>query len=340
MNEDAGSHFPSAAGIRDTELRELADFAPVMIWRAGKDKRCDWFNQSWLRFTGRSMDEELGYGWAEGVHPDDLDRCVDTYNASFDARQPFSMEYRLRRADGEYVWLLDNGTPFSRNGEFAGYMGSCVDVSHHRESTRAQRILINELNHRVKNTLAIVQAMASQTFRSERQPDDSLSIFEARLRAMADAHDLLVARSWEDLPLQRIIEAAVAPHDPGGARVVTHGPNVMLRPETAVSVAMALHELFTNATKYGALSNAVGTVTVSWTIDDASPPILTVNWKERGGPPVIAPTQRGFGTRFIERVLANQVGGTAEVRFAPDGLECRFEAPIVPRHSGARRRRA
>ena len=110
-------------------FRELADNAPVMIWRSGPDRLCDWFNKPWLDFVGRTMEQELGNGWAEGVHPDDFERCLKTYVGAFDARQPFSMMYRLRRADGTYREILDNGAPFYRGGAFAGYFGSCIDVS-------------------------------------------------------------------------------------------------------------------------------------------------------------------------------------------------------------------
>lgn len=110
-------------------FRELADNAPVMIWRSGPDRLCDWFNRPWLDFVGRTMEQELGNGWAEGVHPDDFERCLKTYVGAFDARQPFSMMYRLRRADGTYREILDNGAPFYRGGAFAGYFGSCIDVS-------------------------------------------------------------------------------------------------------------------------------------------------------------------------------------------------------------------
>jgi len=110
-------------------FRELADNAPVMVWRSGPDKLCDWFNKPWLDFTGRTMEQELGNGWTEGVHPDDFHRCLETYVDAFDARRPFSMMYRLRRADGAYREILDNGAPFYRGGAFAGYFGSCIDVS-------------------------------------------------------------------------------------------------------------------------------------------------------------------------------------------------------------------
>jgi two-component system, sensor histidine kinase PdtaS len=110
-------------------FRELADFAPVMIWRSGPDALCDWFNKPWLDFVGRTMEQEIGNGWAENVHPDDFDRCLKTYLSSFEARTAFSMSYRLKRRDGVYRNILDNGAPFYRDGEFAGYFGSCIDIS-------------------------------------------------------------------------------------------------------------------------------------------------------------------------------------------------------------------
>jgi PAS domain S-box-containing protein len=120
------------AALRESEerFRHVANTAPVMIWMSGADKLCSYFNQFWLKFTGRSIHEELGNGWAEGVHPDDLECCLKTYESSFDRREPFEMEYRLRRYDGEYRWVFDSGVPrFGPDGSFAGYIGSCIDVT-------------------------------------------------------------------------------------------------------------------------------------------------------------------------------------------------------------------
>lgn len=121
--------FDAATDAGDRFFKELADFAPVMIWRSGTDALCDWFNKPWLDFVGRTMEQEIGNGWAENVHPDDFERCLKIYLSSFEARKPFTMSYRLKRRDGEYREILDNGAAFYRDGEFAGYFGSCIDIS-------------------------------------------------------------------------------------------------------------------------------------------------------------------------------------------------------------------
>ena len=135
--------------LRQSEgrFRVMADTAPVMIWLSGADKLCTYFNKSWLEFTGRSIEEELGNGWAEGVHPDDYANCLETYTEAFDRREPFKMEYRLRRADGKYRWIFDSGTPrFSSDQEFLGYIGSCLDITERKESEEELRRAHDELN--------------------------------------------------------------------------------------------------------------------------------------------------------------------------------------------------
>jgi PAS domain S-box-containing protein len=137
-------HEPAAMGeaLSDSEalFRTMADSAPVLIWMSGADALCTFFNKPWLEFIGRTLAQEQGNGWAEGVHPDDLQCCLDTYLSAFHAHQPFRMEYRLRRADGEYRWLLDTGVPrYTPDGGFAGYIGSCIDITERKNTEQALR---------------------------------------------------------------------------------------------------------------------------------------------------------------------------------------------------------
>lgn len=200
-----------------------------------------------------------------------------------------------------------------------------------RKRTEAhQRLLVNELNHRVKNTLAIVQSIATQTFKGKNTDEAARNAFESRLAALAAAHDLLTAENWEAAPLRQVVEEAGLGCGVPGDRISVTGPDLRLQPKTAVSIAMALHELCTNAVKYGALSTPSGRVDIAWEIVAGEPGRLRLSWKEKGGPPVAAPARRGFGSRLIERGLASELGGSAELHFLPSGVHFALDAPLPP----------
>lgn len=184
----------------EEQFRLLADNAPVMIWRSDTSKACDFFNRPWLEFTGRSMEQELGFGWAEGVHPDDHDRCMARYTQAFDVREPFGMDYRLRRHDGVYRWVLDNGRPYhDASGRFAGYFGSCIDITERkvleenlRRTLAARDSLVHELQHRLRNNLAVVASLLTlQASRAEEPGAGPLLHRSAdRVRRIAMVQDL------------------------------------------------------------------------------------------------------------------------------------------------------
>src|SRR3954471_1472513 len=216
--------------------------------------------------------------------------------------------------------------PFHRDGAFAGYFGSCIDVTAHKRLEERQQLLINELNHRVKNTLA-VQSIAQQSFQREASAD-ARRVFEERLQTLSAAHDLLTQENWEAASLRQVIEEAVAVCSADRARIHVDGPDVRLSPKAAVSLAIAIHELCANAVKYGAHSGDQGGVTLAWRIGAADPPHLNVSWRERGGPTVADPPRRGFGSRMLERGLAGELRGAVRLDFRPEGVVCRIDAPI------------
>jgi PAS domain S-box-containing protein len=170
----------SMSGVQDdtgeTKFRHLLDAAPVMVWVSAPDKLCTFFNKPWLSFTGRTMEQELGYGWVEGVHPDDLALCYDIWSNEWERREPFQADYRLRRADGEYRWILDNGVPyFAADGTFLGYIGSCIDMTDRkraeaeaRESERRYREVQMELAH--ANRLATIGQLTASITHEVTQP--------------------------------------------------------------------------------------------------------------------------------------------------------------------------
>jgi two-component sensor histidine kinase len=193
------------------------------------------------------------------------------------------------------------------------------------QAEQRQRLLINELNHRVKNTLATVQAIAFQTLKGDIPLTEARSRFEARLMALSRAHSLLTARNWEGASLARVVADATEYLAGEQGRFAIRGEEVLLAPRPALALALAFHELGTNAAKYGALSAEGGRVSISWHREGS---LLRIEWRESGGPPVAPPERRGFGSRLIERGLAADLGGRAELAFGPEGLVCTIEAGL------------
>ena len=194
------------------------------------------------------------------------------------------------------------------------------------QAEQRQRLLINELNHRVKNTLATVQAIAYQTLKGDVPLDEARRRFEARLMALARAQSLLTAQNWEGASLDRVVSDATEYLSAEAGRFHVSGDEIRLSPRAALALTLAFHELSTNAAKYGALSVEGGSVSVGWRVEDG---VLRIEWKERGGPPVSEPSRRGFGSRLIERGLSGDLGGCASLAFEPDGLACTIEAALA-----------
>ena len=192
-----------------------------------------------------------------------------------------------------------------------------------------QGILNRELSHRLKNTLSMVQAITSQTLRNVVDITEAKEALIARLLALGKAHDIVLEAETESAEMKVLIRAALAIHDDGQPdRLRLDGPVVPVGPQAALSLALMVHELATNAAKYGAFSVPSGTVGIVWSIETGPEPSLIWTWTERGGPRVSPPVRTGFGSRLIERGLANAIGGETEVDYAPDGLVCRVVAPL------------
>jgi PAS domain S-box-containing protein len=196
-----------------------------------------------------------------------------------------------------------------------------------RRSAEAQRdLLVKELEHRIKNTLATVLSIAEQTFRNSGIDPALQKTFAARLVSLSNVHSVLTQRSWDSADLHEVIASAIGPHRTAGEdRFEIQGPILRLGPKTAVALSMAVHELCTNAIKYGSLSSEAGRVEINWSGDQGQ---FHWTWCERGGPPVAFPTQIGFGSRLIERSLAAQLSANVRLNYEPPGLVCTIDAPL------------
>jgi two-component system, sensor histidine kinase PdtaS len=266
------------------QFKELADNAPVMIWRANPDKLYDFFNTPWLEFTGRTLEQEIGNGWLEGVHPDDRERCMATFSAAFDARREFSMDYRLRRHDGEYRWVLDNGRPFHRAGnEFAGYFGSCIDITErkgaeeslqgvlatHEEMLREKDALTAEVHHRVRNNLQVMLGLVGLSMRhtSDSACKAVLESFADRIQALAIVQTHLheadkVSRIDLKTYAGELADALAGLYHGDNVTISISGDRCPLPPHDANTLGLILAELLANSFKHAFGDGRAGSITI------------------------------------------------------------------------------
>jgi PAS domain S-box-containing protein len=276
------------------------------------------------------MDE--GGNHLDLVHPDDRAMLRDARRslAADRRRVAFMHDFRIRRADtGALRWIAARGE-LERDaaGRAVLVRGAQQDITERKEAEDRQGLMLAELNHRVKNTLATVQSIAAQTLRGV--DPAARRALEGRLLALAAAHDVLTREAWSGAALDEVVGGALAPHGGvAGGRFRLEGPLLRLAPRAALALAMGLHELATNALKYGALSTPSGHVALRWDVSEGPDPVFRLTWTEHGGPPVQPAPRRGFGARLLERSLAQDLGGTARLDFAPGGLSCTLEAPLA-----------
>jgi len=264
------------------------------------------------------------------IHP--LDRpAAMAVNLDPLGSQVGAAEYRILRADtGEVRWIARQAEIIrDADGRPERVVGALFDITERKRAEEHRDLLINELNHRVKNTLATVQSIAHQTLRSSRSAEEAKALLTSRLVSMAAAHDVLTRSNWDSALMDEIAQSALRAFASGPpARISWRGPSVRLSPKVALALSLALHELATNAAKYGALSNDAGSVSLEWRVRGAARS-LELSWVERGGPPVSPPCRSGFGARLLERGLTAELGQAARLDFQETGVTCRIDAPFV-----------
>jgi PAS domain S-box-containing protein len=276
-----------------------------------------------------------------GVHPQDRDRVMTAFARAADpeARTLYDEEYRtIGREDGVVRWVAAKGRGiFDDRGRCVRMIGAAIDVTERKSAEDHLRLMVNELNHRVKNSLATVQAITTQTLRRGAASDEIREALTARLLALARAHDVLTDERWSGAELAEILRQTAQPYVSldGDSPLVLDGPRVFLQPKTAIALALAFHELATNAAKYGALSAAGGKVLVAWEVAPREGALrLLLRWREVGGPMVSPPTRTGFGARLIQRGLASELQGDVRLDYLPTGLVCTMDA-LLPEAADA-----
>ncbi|HEY8384263.1 MAG TPA: HWE histidine kinase domain-containing protein [Microvirga sp.] len=266
------------------------------------------------------------------IEPEDADPARAAIEALIRDGAALDVTYRIRDGEEQLRWAHDRAWPVrDESGSVIKIIGIVRDVTKEKVFEEHQRLLLREMNHRVKNTLATVISIAHQTASSSQSLEAFLDGFYARVHAFSGAHDLLMQNAWTSISLHDVIARTLAHHmdrDPNRVRI--GGPTVLLPHDPSVALNLVFHELATNAAKYGALSTPVGRVSVTWSVEmEGSAGILNLRWEESGGPPVQAGTHRGFGSRLIKRTLA-ALGGQVEVNFAPTGFDCWIALPLAP----------
>ncbi|MBZ7927261.1 PAS domain S-box protein (plasmid) [Ensifer adhaerens] len=289
------------------------------------------WNQAAERIFGYKAEEAVGKPITILIPPDRQDEEPQILARICRGEHIEHFETARRRKDGSLIDVSLTVSPLKNgSGEITGASKIARDITERRQEERRRQLLINELNHRVKNTLATVQSLASQTFRGERA-SQSFKRFETRVVALARAHDLLTKESWEGADIRDILDRsfqAVCPEP--GIRLRASGPLCRLKPKLALSLSMAFHELGTNAVKHGALSGDSGKVAVDWRITGSGEiRRLHLTWRELDGPDVTAPVQRGFGSRLLEQALARELDAQVALLFPRSGLVFTLDAPLI-----------
>lgn len=329
------------ARLKDQErsFRELLDALPAAVYTTDAQGKITFFNRAAASLAGREPkigEDEWCVTWRlydpDGT-PMPHDQCPMAQ--ALKRNEPVrGAEAIVERPDGSRVAMAPYPTPLrDADGNLTGAVNMLVDISERKRAEARQKALIDEVNHRVKNTLATVQAFAAQTLRNAVSPE-MRDAFEARLMALSRVHDQLSRQQWESAELESVLKDVFAPHrGERGDRIRLGGSPVRLPPRTALSLAMVLHELTSNAARYGALSVPQGVLTVTWRLNETgAKQMLHIEWSEDGGPPAHKPAKQGFGLKLLERGIGKELGGHSNIVFTQDGVRCAIDVPLPVRN--------
>ncbi|ARU15491.1 PAS domain S-box protein [Croceicoccus marinus] len=336
----------------EARFEMMADNISQLAWIADADGSIIWYNKRWFEYTGTTLDEMKGWGWQAVHHEDHLERVTERFVSAINSGEPWEDTFPLRGADGRYRWFLSRARPIRDDTDrVAFWFGTNTDVTEQREQSEAIENLLREVNHRAKNMLTLIMALAR---RSAPGNDAFLKRFTRRIQALAANQDLLVKRAWGSVEMADLVKAQLAfAIDLAGSGLTHSGPPVAITARAAETLGLALHELATNALKYGALSRGgddrgegggpdeggdegedggedggeggIGSVAIAWTVEDGR---FRLSWTESGGPPVTPPEREGFGSSVIRDIPAASLGADVQLDYRAEGLRWSLDAPV------------
>jgi two-component system, chemotaxis family, CheB/CheR fusion protein len=317
-------------------LDALLQGIPQLVWRSGDNGKWVWVSRQWQTYTGQYEDQGLGHGWLEAVHPDD--RCMvmkDWQHASED--RGLDLRLRLRHRMGEYRWFQMRASAFlDSEGRILEWLGTCTDVDDLQRLQEKQEVMVEELQHRTRNLLGVVRSMATQTRASSRSLDDFGERFNNRLNALSRVQGLLSRSQRTAITISDLVSAELEAFGAHlfGKRVKVEGPPVPLRARHVQTLALALHELATNARKYGALAHDDGELAIGWSAGKAGSgySFLRIDWEETGFVPFLKEQPvgtGGYGRKLIERALPYSLGARTSYQLDSKGVRCSIELPLI-----------
>ena len=324
----------------DLKFRTLADTMPQMVWSTRADGYHDYYNARWYAFTGVPVGSTDGRAWEGLIHPDDRERTWTAWSHSLATGEPYSIEYRVRAADGGYRWLLGRALPMrDEAGGVKRWFGTCTDIHEQKEAQEEREVISQELSHRIKNIFAVISGLISLAARN--RPDFAMVATDLRQRvtALGRAHDFVRPHSLQSRPhaqqdsLHGLLGDLFEPYQQVDApRIRVEGDDIAIDDRSATPLALLFHELATNATKYGALSSVSGGIVVATRVGAER---ATLRWVESGGPAPAAPAGAGgFGTQLVELSAVRQLGGTVDRDWRAEGLVVTIAVPLTALRRG------
>lgn len=316
---DVGPYLEDQRRIRESEQRFhlLADNISQFAWIARPDGHIFWYNQRWYDYTGVTPEDMVQGVRDKLVHPDYVERVYADFREALAKGEDWEDTFPLRSKDGEYRWFLSRALPVrDEDGEISGWFGTNTDITEQRDQAEQIRLLLLEVNHRSKNMLSTVQALARRSMGTD---TPFLSRFQDRVRSLALNQDILVRREWREVPLEELIQLQLDFIEHARGNIEIDGPELALSPRAAEIIGMALHELATNSLKYGALSGEGGSVSITWQVE-RDEGRFALEWRETGGPEVSEPAELGFGSTLICDVPRRFCEGEVEIDYARKGI--------------------